>query len=747
MAEGGSYSRRYEEEDDRFCELLEKLAGIDVPTDDEYRKVSRSSSANGPDQRVERRPRDAPSAHAPPVIRCDPDVVYEDGPTGLHAKGWMLFPSKRLGGGAFGEVMLGMKIADQDKAPYQRRICAIKVQSLHLNERAAWSELTALQCLVHPHIIDYYDHFVVKRQSESKDLRMETQAYEGSSMMLGRSRRDRLDRHSNDDRREKQVLYQERLFKRLRSGSTLWLCLQFANGGCLQDEIKRYPGSMMPESGAVYYARQIMSGLAYMHDRRFAHGDLHGGNVILAIQPNRSKNCLITDFGGCIFGSDPILHDVMKGDIRRFALLVADMIYSGSPAASSRGRASGMSKGSSISKKSGSSHPSWKQSPKEGGLSWHEASDEGSEGAISWTASGQVSWHSKSSSHSASKKSHATHDSSSHRSGPSLEAFQFDDDDDDGKLTALDMEQLSLQQSLQQPATAATVDHLMSLGRSQEASDVYMLAHDEDYEPQDLGQLSRQPFFHLPAVAPVPPERPELVQVRQATVRVAKTASEVFAPVAEAVAAARRASPGPGSLAAVRDSRKAFKRSSASPVSPNPLSIPEDAAVMTPTPRLAPTPPGVRGPRRFRHTDAAYPHESHRLRPPMRTPSPTMSSPLLEESPKPSPLLSVAGTPERLSLSPTQRPSAVAAARTSRLSSPIRAATPTTSSGSGSSHLSGSQTPMAEEPGPRHRPALRHRIQQSLTSFGRGVVRRVRSIPLTTLFRRRRRGPEYENLP
>ena len=198
MAEGGSYARNHEEEDERFYELLQKLAGIEPPTDVESRVFRRSAAANAEQDQHERRMRTPmalppyPPAKTMQVGHTDPDVVYEDGPTGLRATGWMLFPSKHLGSGAFGAVMLGMKIADRDKDPYQRRICAIKVQSMY-RPLSSRSELTALQCLVHEHIIDYYDHFLVMKQPGSKDLVKQTEMYVDSSRILGGRKKEKMD--------------------------------------------------------------------------------------------------------------------------------------------------------------------------------------------------------------------------------------------------------------------------------------------------------------------------------------------------------------------------------------------------------------------------------------------------------------------------------------------------------------------------------------------------------------------------
>ena len=59
----------------------------------------------------------------------------------------------------------------------------------------------------------------------------------------------------------------------------------------------RYPNRFIPESGAPYYAKQILSGVQYIRDKGIVHNGLHSGNVFLTYNRDGSKRCMLGDFG------------------------------------------------------------------------------------------------------------------------------------------------------------------------------------------------------------------------------------------------------------------------------------------------------------------------------------------------------------------------------------------------------------------------------------------------------------------
>ena len=80
----------------------------------------------------------------------------------------------------------------------------------------------------------------------------------------------------------------------------LWITMEFANAGNLLTEMSRYSDNCIPQSGVLYYSKQVLDGLRYMHRRRITHGDLHLKNILLKYFPiYLTKSCLISEFGSC----------------------------------------------------------------------------------------------------------------------------------------------------------------------------------------------------------------------------------------------------------------------------------------------------------------------------------------------------------------------------------------------------------------------------------------------------------------
>ena len=92
--------------------------------------------------------------------------------------------------------------------------------------------------------------------------------------------------------------------KSLDQIDSVWLLMPFANAKHLEQEISRYPDSSTPEAGARFYTRQICAAVQHLHDRRISHGDLHERNVLMRIKADRTKDCLICDFGHAVLGRE-----------------------------------------------------------------------------------------------------------------------------------------------------------------------------------------------------------------------------------------------------------------------------------------------------------------------------------------------------------------------------------------------------------------------------------------------------------
>lgn len=104
--------------------------------------------------------------------------------------------------------------------------------------------------------------------------------------------------------------------------------MEYANAGDLNKEILRYPGQRIPESGAKFYARQIGSGLRYLHHKGIIHNDLKDRNILLKYNRNGNKTCLLCDFGLSVISSKarPIKVPEVRDDVYRFCRLIMKMM-------------------------------------------------------------------------------------------------------------------------------------------------------------------------------------------------------------------------------------------------------------------------------------------------------------------------------------------------------------------------------------------------------------------------------------
>ena len=109
------------------------------------------------------------------------------------------------------------------------------------------------------------------------------------------------------------------------------MVMEYATAGDLEREIRRYPNLYIPESGALYYAKQILSGLQYIHLKGIIHNDLHCGNIFLSYNRDTSKRCMLGDFGRASIRGDHDFANVtyerrLEEDIGDVALIIEMML-------------------------------------------------------------------------------------------------------------------------------------------------------------------------------------------------------------------------------------------------------------------------------------------------------------------------------------------------------------------------------------------------------------------------------------
>ena len=80
---------------------------------------------------------------------------------------------------------------------------------------------------------------------------------------------------------------------------TLNIFLEYAPGGSLRQLLQeRGTGVPLEEARCARYARQILSGLAYLHLNGIAHRDIKGANVLLSdTYTTEGHHCKLADFG------------------------------------------------------------------------------------------------------------------------------------------------------------------------------------------------------------------------------------------------------------------------------------------------------------------------------------------------------------------------------------------------------------------------------------------------------------------
>lgn len=269
--------------DEAFQVLLHKLQRVDdeplAPREAAAVQATATANSGGPHRREVPLP-PVEFWHHPPHGWMG--HIEASGYEALRRHGFAEFPYQELGQGAFGCVTLGFQLTGgSPAAPQNRRLCAIKVQELY-NQSNPYNELSAMRGLVHPNIVDYYTHFVVAKAADGP-VTAPTLRDRGTKFFGPPTQADPKPNAS----------------RYLTGVETLWIVMEFADAGTLKTEVKRFPKLMIPEDGIRYYARQIGSALEYMHSRGISHGDLHRENIMMKYQPDFTKKTLIMDFSLC----------------------------------------------------------------------------------------------------------------------------------------------------------------------------------------------------------------------------------------------------------------------------------------------------------------------------------------------------------------------------------------------------------------------------------------------------------------
>jgi serine/threonine protein kinase len=208
--------------------------------------------------------------------------TYSNPKKGIKKLGWKLVPpgvGPTFKEGAYGNIKLAYNRKETGVPLESRHLAIAKVQQLSLYFEEIWSEVQILRGIVHENIIDCYGVFAVDTRARPSGLLGSMSSWLTSFWQ---------------DTNEKDV----------------WIMLEYASAGDLNKEIERYwdpdhdAHPVIPESGALYYMKQICAGVKHLHDKHICHRDLHPGNILLKYKSDNTKVCMITDFGLSMVLSD-----------------------------------------------------------------------------------------------------------------------------------------------------------------------------------------------------------------------------------------------------------------------------------------------------------------------------------------------------------------------------------------------------------------------------------------------------------
>lgn len=193
-----------------------------------------------------------------------PFTVMKDQNVGLAQLGFVKYPGAPvLREGDFGKIQL-LKFLKQGHAMDYPRVAALNTRKLdEVSCKFIWTESCAMKSVKHENVLDVYSEFVVEKKNPDQ-----------------------------------------------ASDYTYCMIMEYANAGDLATEIDRYPGRYIPETGARFYIRQIMSGLKCLLLKKIVHRNLHVHSVLMSYRSNgKHKRCKISDFNSAHFpnefGFDP----------------------------------------------------------------------------------------------------------------------------------------------------------------------------------------------------------------------------------------------------------------------------------------------------------------------------------------------------------------------------------------------------------------------------------------------------------
>jgi NIMA (never in mitosis gene a)-related kinase len=82
-----------------------------------------------------------------------------------------------------------------------------------------------------------------------------------------------------------------------REGKSLMICMEYADGGDLENFLKNRRGKLIPENEVLHIFVQLVLAMKHVHDRKILHRDLKSQNVFLLASANGKPTVKLGDFG------------------------------------------------------------------------------------------------------------------------------------------------------------------------------------------------------------------------------------------------------------------------------------------------------------------------------------------------------------------------------------------------------------------------------------------------------------------
>jgi NIMA (never in mitosis gene a)-related kinase len=89
-----------------------------------------------------------------------------------------------------------------------------------------------------------------------------------------------------------------------REGKSLMICMEYADGGDLENFLKNRRGKLIPENEVLHIFVQLVLAMKHVHDRKILHRDLKSQNVFLLASANGKPTVKLGDFGVSRVSSD-----------------------------------------------------------------------------------------------------------------------------------------------------------------------------------------------------------------------------------------------------------------------------------------------------------------------------------------------------------------------------------------------------------------------------------------------------------